>query len=424
MFGGDMLYEVYRFGSRERTDERPIFKAHSNPMSSIAAISIIVNCATGSEPFFSESYYVCGIGNFVLAAVVMLIVSLISFKAYIRTWRYDSQTSFSEALVDAFGPKSIPVIRVLLILSLLSQILYNTRDVQSYANLFTEYYFPSVTILQNKYLVLYVLTFVTTIFSSFIRSFSRFSYISYVGNVSFIVTFALLLYYFAENVKDVGGSGLWDNTSLGSWKLQDTFNLAFYFLHGYFLHPMISNLAPELKFTTQGRISRVAGWAYFFSFLKNFLPGLCLYFTLFGVSQGNFALSYLPSSAPRAFVGLFGLIHILCTNMLMNYLLAIELTKFFTDDLSKTNNVLMGSLVVSSFAVGMNIAPYQIVDWICYICNYVCLFVCLFLPFVAYLKMFGWKNLWGIYSIFFGIVALAIIVFIIVYVFVERSPVF
>ena len=419
-----MLYDVYRFGSRERTDERPIFKPHSNPMSTIAALSIIVCTATGSEPFYSESFYTCGIGNFFLAAIVMLIVALVSFKAYIRTWRYDSQTSFSEALVDAFGPKSFAVTRPLLILSLLAQILNNTRDILNFFHLFSDYYFPNVGLLRNKYFIIYLLTFVTTICSSFLKSYSKFGIISYVGNAAFIVTFCLLLYYLSESVKQVGGDYAWQHSTLGTWKLADTFSLAFQMLHGYFLHPMISNLAPELKHTSQGKISGVAGWAYFISFLINFLPGLVLYYTIYGASQGGFSPAFLPDTAPKAFVGIFGLIRLLCTNMLLNYLLAIELTKFFTGEHSKISNVWMGSLVVSCFVVGCNVAPYRVCDWIVYICNYFCLFVCLFLPFVAYLKMFGWKNLWGIYSVVFAIFALVIIIFIIVYVLIERSSLF
>ena len=198
-----MLIKDYKYGSKERTDDRILFSNGHNTVSTLSAISLIICTNNGSNAFTTERYFNVGLINNIIASLLPMFIMQLSFQIYIRTWRFNSSTSYSDSLQDAFGGISGVIIRIMLILSLFDNICYNCYDIYVFSEPITRYFFPDSAIANNRYLHMYILNLISAFPTLFIDKFAKFVIPSFVANVCVVFVHVIMAVFAYGSIKVV-----------------------------------------------------------------------------------------------------------------------------------------------------------------------------------------------------------------------------
>ena len=393
-----MLFEDYRFGNKERTSSRVLFPKKDHTISTFAAISLILCTNNGSNCFTTERFFYVGLLNNIIASLFPLFLVQLSFQIYIRTWRFNTDISYPESLQDAFGGKSGFIIRLMLILSLFNCICFNCYDIYVFSQPFTNYFWPDNKLANNRFLHIYLLSIISVFPTLFLRHFSQLVVPSIIANICVVAVHVIMAIFAYGSIKERGFSPD-GQTILCSSNFMDSVNCFSYFIYIYYVHPIMCNLAPELKASTQGGIVKVSLIANLLSWFVNFLGGYLGWFYFFGTSGGAVNVALYPNSLLKALAGLFGCINTMITNACLNYLNGIEISKLFTGTKVHVDTPWSGILVSLSFGLAAAIASKTFLDIVTSVCQLMFLVVCILIPPAAYIKMYGVKSFWGVVCI-------------------------
>jgi hypothetical protein len=393
-----MLLSQYKFGNRERTNERVLFTKAEKTISRITAISLIVCTVNGSNPLTTERFFFVGLVNILVASFFPLFIMQLSFQIYIRTWRFNSDTSYSESLKDAFDGKGGTIIRIMLIFTLFNDICYHSFDIYKYSSIITRYFWPGNELINNRYLHIYLLVAISIIPTFFMERFTKLAIPSYIANLSVIIIHIIMVVFTYNSVQKTGFNPN-GKTTLYSSDIINSINCLSYFILIYNTFPVLCNIGPELSVQKQGEITRIALASNFSSWALNFIGGYIGYFYFFGSSNGAISIYLYSDSLVKVIAAFLGLLNILITNVCLNYLNGIEIVKLFTPRGYKIDSPWIGVIASSSFGIANAIGPMVIMDILTSICQLFFLIVCVIVPPVAFIKMYGVKNFWGIMCI-------------------------
>ena len=401
-----MFLKDYRFGSTDRSNDRILFPKPAKTISTFSAIALFFCTNNGSNPYLTERFFFIGLINNIISSFVPCILVGLSFQAYIRTWRFNSETSFAGSLKDAFGGKSENVMRGMFIFAFFNNIMFNCYDVYKFTREITTYLWPNVKWVNSKYTQVYFLSLSTVIPTFFIKRFSQLTVYAHIANISVLITLVIMGVYAYKSVQVVGFNPTGE-TVLFTKDLYNSVNCLSYFVLIFYTHPIICNLAPEMNCVKQGDFVRVSWIANIISWLVNFVSGYLGWFTLHGTTYGSICLTLYPNSPLKCVACFFGLLNTIFTNGCLNYLNGIEITKLFAKDMKKVNPW-TGVLVSVLFGIGCAVGPTFLMDYIAGASQFFFMIVCMGVPPAAVIKMFGIRNFWGFFCLIYIFVVLII----------------
>ena len=182
-----MSYQDYKYGCSERPDSRVLFTVKSNPIPSIMSISIVVAACISGNPFKNEAYFNTGLFNVLIASLLPPLLLQISFQIFVRTWSYNSNTSYPEVIREKIGDNGISIIRILFILSMLNTQIYTNYDISKLSIIISKYFFPDNAFMNNIKFHLIFLSALAIFPTLFMVRFRQFGIVTYLCNAFVII---------------------------------------------------------------------------------------------------------------------------------------------------------------------------------------------------------------------------------------------
>lgn len=414
-----MLYKDYRFSIVSANTDTLIYQERDDEksLSTFGAVMILLNCGISNDPFFFPHTFTTGIVTALLLCLLALILTQLSFHIFLKSWKFDSENSFVSIWAEVFGPSTSFIPRFIMLVALVSMASVCTSDFQYHFEDFVNTWdVDGTSIFSYKPLRVYLLTFLSVFPFLFFDRFKSFDVMSTIANCALIYGLVVELYVLIKSIKadgfDPNGEICYFNMSLDkAVSCFDLFNIVF------FLHPMASMVAPEIKKASRNTIISITWKTTILSAIINMAGGYLGYLTYFGNDEDDNILLFYDNQDPVVISGKAAcLIAILLTNGIYTYIVAEILSGFFYD--YKKDNTLVrvfSGLVVWLFDVAINYDGFMLCELINNIGSFCFIVLAFILPSVFYLIEYGFRDVkWGVISI----VVICISVPISLYIFV------
>lgn len=118
MIGKDVNIKENRFSLKKRSsDQLFITQNAGSHFSYISFLSLLLNAAVSTDPFFMGNGFRCGIIESILIGLVTLLLTFASFHLFTRTWIDGSTVTYTGIFGQAFNEKYEFIISIMLLLS-------------------------------------------------------------------------------------------------------------------------------------------------------------------------------------------------------------------------------------------------------------------------------------------------------------------
>ena len=403
-----MLYKEYKYGKGIREGKRIVFPVNQITLSNWEVVLIFQCFLNGNTGLKMDSTNLCGLGGILICAILAVILIQLSLHIFVRTWRYRSKNTYSDIHQDAFGRTGwtarIPVI----IFYFYVTSAYFSNIVQ-YTNQLTSVWFPTVSLLKNKYFVCYIISLVLVLPFQFIKEEYHLRWVCHVCNVFQWLSCIPPIYFCIKQNADYGFDPQNQMTYFSNNVVDyiDCFN-NWVFL--FAIHPVFCKYCCYLKNPTQNEVIKITWFSTVACGLLNLALSLCTYFTFFGHSGGGNALFLYDQKHPLTVIGeIGGLLNTILTLALYCFLVSREVIGFFLSEGDDDKNIpahigsFLMALTGSVMLAFVNDVLLNVVTVIGIFCMSFLAFV---QPSIFFFRMSGFKTLYG--YITFGMVILSL----------------
>lgn len=424
MLGGDMLVAEARMNSIDHKGDRILLKnPNSRNINFFWGFNILLNCAIGSDALYTPYCFECGILQAIFIAVGMAIITQLSIWLYSYTWQYSAGIDYTSMWVLIYGPRFKIVPNICLLIGFIS--LANSFSLETWQELseiILHFYPECPDWLQSPWTLSYVMTFISLLFSIFMKTFGDLRFISLISNICMILAGIMVFVVFGINLKRYGFDPfdqlmLWDNSP--NSKPRDICLSTYSTL--YFIHPIIFHVALDLYKPTFTRVQQLSLSTTSFTCIFSILCGLLGHFSVWkSIPDSNIMLNF--ESADDVLVALAytsKICNYICVILSLScylYLIAYQLAETITTSSSNTRLAMIVSGIIGvCLNVAFNFVDETIYDWfsvIVHFCNMILAFI---MPIAFYFSLFKLSRpLSAILATLLCVVGLAVNIYVVI----------
>ena len=282
-----MFVADYRFRAHGHQNEQLLFADENggSKISLFSAFSLLLHVSLTTDYLRFGTWFSGGIVQTIIITVVPVVLTQLSFHVFFRTWVFGSAFSYSGIWVLVFGPMFSFLPSLLVVIAFLDFPFNITARVPFALQTIIEENWPSAPhFLVNKWVLIYVVNCVFVLPFLVVRRFSSFRFVSYIGNLAFIVALICLTLavsrinhetFVGPPMPAFGGNV--DHAAA----LFSIVNTAF------FMHPVVEFVTEHMNKPTNGRTCGLVWMVCIVQLaLLNFI-GIVTYYYYFGVDDSS-----------------------------------------------------------------------------------------------------------------------------------------
>ncbi|OHT03043.1 hypothetical protein TRFO_29660 [Tritrichomonas foetus] len=403
-----------------------------NPsLSMLHIIVIMLNANFGKEPYFTGFELKYGFVLMILGVIILYLFTLLSYFVFIKCWIYGNNFSYRTIWEYSIGRYLVWLPEVLIFLNYYRWTIDYFND---FYQLFVDvvFYFtlrPPSFLVSEFFVVYAILSLISFIFIVFASEIHSFLVLSYIGDVSLIVTIILLL---VKLIQILTSDTTFDFTlnSEKKWNNSDLlFSILFYLLGIFSSQPILEHIVQIMKTPTFGRLQKCFIISTFSVFLINIIHtifGFFFYSNLDFYTDFSFNMDFLflfdPKDKLVIEIKFFTLINHFCTIVVMLWMESRHLIQIFDScsweldawKSSKWLPHLFSCITVVLLCAATNFANEQMIKVANYSGVVSFLLLVFFLPGIFYMKMFPkerFKDVWWVASMILVLIGFVLGVF-------------
>ncbi|KAK8896868.1 hypothetical protein M9Y10_014794 [Tritrichomonas musculus] len=477
MIGGDLKVDKYRFRARPQSSNFVLFPPNPGfkPNSMFSTLILLLKVALDTDPFFMyQDMFKCGIIESLIIILVVMILIQLSVHIFTRCWFYGTSYDYQDIWACVFGSKTFSFIpAVLNIISYLTYLCWFNFEIHECARIFLLSIWPNCpSFLVNKWFLLYFFNLVAIFPCLFIKNFTSFTIISYIGNSAMVISVICLIILLIRCINEIGfevttsnygsinedlyGIPYLPNVTFFSKDPSALFGCIGTVMTAFYKHPFLEMVFANMRKPTVYRCLSSVWITSFISVLFLYGIGLLSYFivqihfkealasppfigpkppndsslknrpyNIFSFSghsiqdiQNENVFYNFPKKYIEAMIGqVASYIVTLTSNMIYTYFIATQVSSLVIDRRKDdVQPIVISGIVVILFSIGLNFMNDTASEFLDFVSQIAFVILVFMLPSLFYLKLFRFtKPFWGIVSTVLLVVGVPMSVAVIYY---------
>ena len=416
MIGGDVIIKDMKLSSGMNVKDATLYhraNAQYKQYSFFEILNLLIAVSLNVNPFIDKRIFHVGIIHALIYSIVLVILSMLSYYVFIRSWIYRRAYSYSQIWAELFGPSfswvAITCVAV-------SYIMLDARYMNQIYEDFTVFVFDmwpnAPSILSSRWLVSYIFALIFLLPTLFVKKEACFSPVMIASNVFLVIAIICLIVHYFERISD----NVDHDFILFSDNYNDNIISIGLISQALFVGPILAVVVKEIERPTKNRVIQLTATTTIVTGIITYVGNLVGFLINPALSSLNI-FSEIGSDYIEVIIGRIA-------NFIVATIACIFTTHFTATRISeivlirsseKKVPMLIAGLTVIFFITGINFLSNQVTRILEIISGVTTMVIIYILPPVYYLVQYKFYNiLWFICSLIVFIIGVPISILFII----------